>query len=288
MNILICIDDTDNLTSKGTGSIADELRNLIQDEFGGTCGFITRHQLLIHDDIPYTSHNSSMCFECEIDDEKYNELEERCFDYLKKESAQGSDPGLAIANLNTCDKEQLISYGKEAKRKILTKSIAYSTAKNTNVFLNEAGGTGQGVVGALAGIGLRLWGNDGTLRGKLKQYKQDEYYTVDEFKKCGLIYCVKDTKGNILYDNEKILVDWKAKPTMVNGVLTLLVEKKDNEYIVMSKKFIHCLGGDKIFKEGCNDFEPDVEEEQVNDADNSCYNCKYRRWVTNGIMCLKK
>ena len=59
MRLLICIDDTDNLDSKGTGAIAEELRDLIAERGWGTCGDITQHQLLLHEDIPYTSHNSS-------------------------------------------------------------------------------------------------------------------------------------------------------------------------------------------------------------------------------------
>jgi len=36
----------------------------------------------------------------------------------------------------------------------------------------------------------------------------------------------------------------------------------------------------------CNVFRSDVEEEQVADERISCYNCRYRRWVANGICCL--
>jgi len=36
----------------------------------------------------------------------------------------------------------------------------------------------------------------------------------------------------------------------------------------------------------CNVFCPDVEEEQIADERVSCYNCRYRRWVANGICCL--
>ena len=48
---IIGIDDTDNVGSKGTGAIAGELRNIISEGGYGKCGYITRHQLLIHPDI---------------------------------------------------------------------------------------------------------------------------------------------------------------------------------------------------------------------------------------------
>ena len=54
--LLICIDDTDSLDSPGTGQVLEELLACLAEEGLGLGSFITRHQLLIHPDIPYTSH----------------------------------------------------------------------------------------------------------------------------------------------------------------------------------------------------------------------------------------
>ena len=64
--ILICIDDTDDLESIGTGELLENMCRELEREGFGTGGFVTRHQLYICDEIAYTSHNSSMCceFEC--------------------------------------------------------------------------------------------------------------------------------------------------------------------------------------------------------------------------------
>jgi hypothetical protein len=65
MKILVAIDDTDNLESKGTGFRARELAALLhQNDFGHIIG-VTRHQLFVHTNIPYTSHNSSACIAME-------------------------------------------------------------------------------------------------------------------------------------------------------------------------------------------------------------------------------
>ena len=63
MRIYICVDDTDDLTkSTSTGRIADMIGKAITKKYGGRVDKgVTRHQLLIHEDIDYTSHNSSMC-----------------------------------------------------------------------------------------------------------------------------------------------------------------------------------------------------------------------------------
>ena len=65
MEILVCIDDTDNIESRGTGELASMLADDLENNGWGLCRPVTRHQMLIHPDIPYTSHNSSMCFICQ-------------------------------------------------------------------------------------------------------------------------------------------------------------------------------------------------------------------------------
>lgn len=48
MKLLISIDDTDNIESRGTGQVAELLAEGIAANDWGTCGPVTRHQLLIH------------------------------------------------------------------------------------------------------------------------------------------------------------------------------------------------------------------------------------------------
>jgi hypothetical protein len=40
------------------------------------------------------------------------------------------------------------------------------------------------------------------------------------------------------------------------------------------------------FAGGCATFVPDVEEEQIADDPRSCYNCRYRRWQVESVVCL--
>lgn len=118
----------------------------------------------------------------------------------------GFGTALAIAVLGKVDKAALIAYGKDVKRKFLTKNDAYTIAKKTGVYLNEAGGTGDGVIGALAGIGLRLWGNDGTLKGQLPQFAEGQTYSVKDFTDTEIISSAQDEKGNQLNSDEQVLV----------------------------------------------------------------------------------
>ena len=95
MNLLIGIDDTDNLESRGTGFRVRQLANwLAENELAIPKG-ITRHQLHVDPQIPYTSHNSSACLSAET--EHVEDVWEACREYLLRESALGSDAGLCLA-----------------------------------------------------------------------------------------------------------------------------------------------------------------------------------------------
>lgn len=291
MHLIICIDDTDSKTSeKGTGAIAEEVMALVAEKYDAKTTYVTRHQFLIHPDIPYTSHNSSMCFECTVkDDIDLSAMISECFDYLKKESAPESDPGLCVADVDKMDAELLVKYGKECKRKVMTKESAYETAKKANVFLDEAGGTGQGVIGAVGGVGLRYWGFDGTLKGKPKGLEGKCTQKVSDILSFKPIEAVMDTNGNEIGPDELVYFEKKPKISLENHKLVVLVEKKvDGVWQVLEKNKARWRGGDTIFKEGCDEYTPDVEEERVNDSDEkNCYNCLYRRWLENGILCQK-
>ncbi len=289
MRLLICIDDTDSKTSeKGTGAIADDIRTMISNHFGVTCSFVSRHQLLIHPDVPYTSHNSSMCFEAVLPDSDYDELVERARDLVSKESDPESDPGLAIADVDAVDRDVLIAYGKECKRRLMTKADAYEIADKAGFYLTELGGTGDGVIGAAAGIGLRLWGFDGTMKGKPKDLEPGKTYTLGELTKSRFIERVLSVDGGDVPPEDTIELPNKSKVNLYGGVLTFLVEPVEGEpghWLPTDRERAKRFGDPQIYREGCDRFAPDVEEEQTGDG--GCYDCLYRRWTENGILCQR-
>ncbi|EMS78226.1 hypothetical protein [Desulfotignum phosphitoxidans] len=166
MNYMVCIDDTDMPGTRGTGWLVEDLCNILAAEKLAATSAISRHQLFVHNDIPYTSHNSAMGFEMTLEPQNYDAVMSLFRTFLETRTEKGSDPGLCVVQLSdSLDGESLAAFGKAAKSRVLTKLDAYSLAARTGVHLTEHGGTGQGVVGALAGIGLRLSGNDGRYRG---------------------------------------------------------------------------------------------------------------------------
>ena len=230
MRTFVCIDDTDNLETRGTGALASILIEHIEEKGWGKCSYITRHQLYFHPDIPYTSHNSAMCFVIEHKDYIHDTLIDFAADFLEKESAEGSDPGLCIAEYeNFKDYQPLISYGLRAKKEILTKDLAYETSKNLGIHLSEHGGTGGGVIGALAGVGLRLTGNDGRIKGKFKFPLPGDILTVKEILDNSSIDIVQSLEGELISENEKIKLGEKVKAVFLNHKEVLLVYPVLNE-----------------------------------------------------------
>lgn len=231
MHIYLSIDDTDNLESPGSGQLAEMLTGELQ-EFGlaSECSNITRHQLFFHETIPYTSHNSAMCFSAVIGDTRLNDVIQYARQFLRKASAPGSDPGLCVTTLSDClDSNALTTFGLKAKQSVLTKEEAYHLADMVGVHLSEHGGTGDGIIGALAGTGLRLHGNDGRFRGWLDMGKAGaitcpkslcDHLSVDD---------VVDTDGQPLpEDTPVLLTDSKIKAVLCNHRQVIPVTESEN------------------------------------------------------------
>jgi hypothetical protein len=227
MHLLVCIDDTDDLDSMGTGEVAELLAAGIVEHGWGAVGRVTRHQLLIHPDIAYTSHNSSMCFEAEIAPEALTELTRWAGEFLADHSVEAADPGLAIVGLESLrDPGALMAYGRAAKEKVFAKEDAYALAAQLGVHLSEHGGTGLGVIGALAGAGLKLTGSDGRFKGKFRLVGVDGVATVAAIKHQD-VDSVRTLEGVVLGDDESVLVSDECKLVLLDGCAALMVKPSE-------------------------------------------------------------
>lgn len=295
MRVYVCVDDTDDLTkSTSTGTISELIANAIIDMGGVMQKGITRHQLLLHEDIDYTSHNSSMCFVVDIDGVEISQMKEVAEKILLENMAKSSDPGLCFCRLDQLKcPDKLIAYGKRAQKEVIYKDEAYKLADEIGgTVLQEYGGTGIGVIGALAGVGLRLSGCDGTFRGgKSINALVGNSETVGELKKLMDIEQILDIEGNSISDEKIIHIGKQVKTVLLDHKTTIVVRKKGDDYVTCSKKELY--NGDKRIDEwntstSCNDFELDNDlEECLSDTENACYNCLFRRWTAEGYICTK-
>jgi len=144
MTILVSIDDTDNLNSRGTGRLARAIANTLAGDY--PVYGVTRHQLYMHPDIPYTSHNSCAVIHVESNgNADIDTIFTTAQDIMLADFIEGSDPGIAVASADQVS-PPLIAFGKDAKCTILTQEKARTLAKNLNIRLRGLGGTEDGVI----------------------------------------------------------------------------------------------------------------------------------------------
>lgn len=162
--IYLGLDDTDILDSPGTGRLAREIAAQMSHAY--PVAGVTRHQLLVDPRIPYTSHNSSAAILIgrQTTDEKpgpdvLEDIFAQARAILKANFQPGSDPGLCIATAT--EAACFTGFGRRAQSQIVTQGEAYSLAEAHDVRLEGLGGSQDGVIGALAAVGLAASGEDG-------------------------------------------------------------------------------------------------------------------------------
>ncbi len=167
MTIYIGIDDTDNRESRGTGHLARQIVARLSSDY--TVLGVIRHQLLVDPQIPYTSHNSSAAIL--LDGGEEDQLE-TLFGSIKEmildDFQPGSDPGLCVTREVPL---AIIDFGRRAQRQVVSRREALELAAENGIFLEGLGGTNDGVIGALAAVGLAASGEDGRyiFLGKIRE-----------------------------------------------------------------------------------------------------------------------
>jgi hypothetical protein len=231
MTIYLGIDDTDSLESIGTGRLA---RSIAQ-EIGGRFPVIaiTRHQFLVHPDIPYTSHNSGAVIALEdISDCEMQLLFDMASSLMLSRFVEGSDPGIALAR-DTMIIAPVIIFGQNAQKLVLTQESARRLATNTGIHLAGLGGTEGGVIGALAGVGLAASGCDGRFLqiGTIRDAVGDQ--TVSDILKTG-IEAVMTTDGRIITEG-KVRVRKFPQPVCIMGRPIAIVEEQEGEWVLVKR-----------------------------------------------------
>lgn len=246
MRLLIGIDDTDNKNSRGTGYNARQLASAIEAENLGKVSGITRHQLYVHPDIPYTSQNSSACLDVKSD--QVVDLKIFCRKFMLEVGAVGSDVGLSIAEKDKIS-DEIIQWGLDAKSVVLKMDDAIDKAKCNQVYLEGLTGTKDGIIGALAAIGLRAGGNDGRfiwLSAK-KNLRAIEHgiSTVEEVSSVAGVDRVQSIHGELISKKERVNLNGWARPVLQNNQSILFIEKVINsssyEWKCATKEFVKSI-----------------------------------------------
>ncbi len=246
IGLFIGIDDTDNADSLGTGFLSRKLAHELEEHNLARVNGITRHQLYVHPDIPYTSQNSSACIA--VTTSIAGKLREHCADFLKKENAAGSDAGLCIAAVEHVH-EEIMEWGKKAKNTVLQMDRAFQLAEEHAVYLEGFSGTRCGVIGALAAVGLRAGGNDGRFiwrkgRKELRELSPG-ISRIDDLRNMLELDAIKTMDGFIPNEWDTIFINDWVRPLLINHQAILIAEKEnqdqDYEWKLTSKETIRSI-----------------------------------------------
>ena len=161
MRAYVGFDDTDvKNANRGTGKLARWFEKELSEE----CRLwgVVRQQLLLHDAIPYTSHNSSACVVVEMPDVSLlDQLTTKAIKHVEHYSFDGSDPGVCVVCEDHPTISELTEFGRRCTREVVTQSDAMQAA--SEVHLSGHGGTNDGIIGAAAAVGLTASGWSGRL-----------------------------------------------------------------------------------------------------------------------------
>jgi len=228
--VYVGIDDTDNLESRGTGFRARQLAARIIETGLGLVHGITRHQLFVSPEIPYTSHNSAACLAVTLGEAAaIRDLAAFCRVFLDKESAPGSDAGFCIRSGSDVP-DAVKDFGRKAKDTVLTAEDAHELAEANGCHLEGVTGDHGGVIGALSSVGLRAGGVDGRfiwVQG-LREMARTKLSLQSLLAGTG-VDCVQTRDGRVLDDpREQIdLGEW-PRPVLRVHMAALLVEENDD------------------------------------------------------------
>ena len=156
--ILIGLDDTDVLESRGTGHLAREIAARLSAEH--TLLGVTRHQLLVDPRVPYTKNNSASAILLDgAGEPDLEELLQQVKGWMLDDFQAGSDPGLCVATAQAA--AGVTAFGEAVQREVVTQAQARALAEEQGLLLVGLGGDEDGIIGALAAVGLAASGDDG-------------------------------------------------------------------------------------------------------------------------------
>jgi tRNA(Ile2) C34 agmatinyltransferase TiaS len=154
--ILVGIDDTDTLDTPGTNQLARRIAQRLPPAH--RCRMVLRHQLFVDPRVPYTSHNCSASLLLEGDSGGHSVLVEFLGAQLREWFVPGSDPGLCVAHEVPDD---VVRFAHRCRHEVVRQDEARALAAAHGLHLEGFGGTNDGVIGALAAVGLMAEGRDG-------------------------------------------------------------------------------------------------------------------------------
>jgi hypothetical protein len=225
MRYYLGMDDTDVLDAPyGTGKVARWFESSLPR--GCRLLGVVRQQLLVHEDVPYTSHNSSACLVIEAENCQHRSLLiEAAVAHLETHALKGSDPGFCLAGERENELALLMEFGRCCTRQLVSQPEAYDLAQKAGVHLSAHGGTGDGVIGAMASVGLTAWGWVGRYIEFNGLRSLPNELTVSMLHEHGIMVSSIDRDATLPAGNAMVYTHGWCRPRLLGGKPVLLVSK---------------------------------------------------------------
>jgi hypothetical protein len=225
--IYVGIDDTDIVGTPGTNQLARAILKRLGPVAQGAV--IVRHQLFFDPRVPYTSKNGSASIQVPaLDALRRDWLIDEVRDVMRGWFVAGSDPGLCVAGGAT---PAMQDFARACKGEVVTQEHAREVARASAVHLEGLGGTEQGIIGALAAIGLIATGDDGRVVHLASwPYPDDEFHgarDVAELHARG-IDVVRAVEPDDPIERGYVDIGKHLRPNIHGGRIVLLVEPTGN------------------------------------------------------------
>ena len=227
MRIYLGFDDTDTVDAdRGTGKLARWFENQLPDD----CWMsgVLRQQLLVHENIPYTSHNSAACVVIEAPDASFFDIIiDRAAQHVEHFYLEGSDPGICAAIDGDSALSELMQFGRECTQNVMTQKDALTATRR--VHLSGHGGTNDGIIGSAAAVGLTATGWSGRFieRGELR--KIPEIISVKDLNALGVKVVSLDRDASAPKSEDLVITKNWVRPRLLGWEPVLMVREKGKD-----------------------------------------------------------
>ncbi|CAN2534768.1 hypothetical+protein [Methylocapsa aurea] len=235
MKIYMGFDDTDVVGAKiGTGRLVRLFERELPE--GARLWGALRHQLLLDPRIPFTSHNSPACAVVEIEDQALlPALVARAIAHIAELASEGSDPGLCVAR-ETDDLSEAIAFGLSCTHEIETQDHAREVAARAGVELLGLGGTNDGIIGALAAVGLSAYGWCGRFLEYGRLRRLPDPISVAALAEAGIEAVAIDKRARALDPQSLIHTGGWLSPRLWGGRAVAPIEERDDRLLAIGKR----------------------------------------------------
>jgi len=226
MKIYLGFDDTDTHDSLyGTGKLVRWFQRALPA--GCDCLGVVRQQLYVCDEIPFTSHNSAACLIADVPDpDLLADIIDRAVGHIEHYAVDGSDPGLCAVTEFESSIPSLIDFGHFCTHSVAAQRQAIEAAQN--VHLSGHGGTNDGIIGAVAAVGLTISGWSGRFIefGDLRNLP--EAVSVAKLNDMGIEVVSMERDATVPAPDDLVFTNGWLRPRLVGYFPTLFVSPRGN------------------------------------------------------------